>query len=299
MLYCRTLRIATVAMLAALAACQSKETGRGASDSAVAAKPDLTSQPAFAGANVVTVTATEYKFDAPAAIPAGLTTIRLVSQGRELHHVQLIKLEDGKTLEDFVRAAKASGPPPKWAVDAGGPNPPRPGGGVAEITERLEPGNYVIACFVPSADGTPHIAKGMLRPLTVTPATGTSAPEPTADVVMTLKDYSFELSTPLTPGRHIIRIDNAGPQSHELVLARLAPGKTAGDLAAWAEKMVGPPPAEPLGGVSGIRTGGHAYMVVDLAPGDYGFLCFVPDAKDGKPHVAHGMVKQVKVGGSA
>jgi len=29
--------------------------------------------------------------------------------------------------------------------------------------------------------------------------------------------------------------------------------------------------------------------------GDYALLCFVPDAKDGKPHLAHGMVKQFSV----
>ena len=36
-------------------------------------------------------------------------------------------------------------------------------------------------------------------------------------------------------------------------------------------------------------------VVVDLTPGEYALLCFVPDAGDGKPHVAHGMVRQVTV----
>jgi hypothetical protein len=30
-------------------------------------------------------------------------------------------------------------------------------------------------------------------------------------------------------------------------------------------------------------------MHVDLAPGDYVALCFLPDAGDGAPHLAHGM----------
>jgi hypothetical protein len=116
---------------------------------------------------------------------------------------------------------------------------------------------------------------------------------------MTLKDYDFQLSGPLTPGKHIIRIENAAQQPHEVVLVRLAPGKTPADLAAWVDKMVGPPPAEPLGGMAGLHTGGRAYLAVNLTPGEYGLLCFIPDAKDGKPHVAHGMMKQIKVGESA
>ena len=41
--------------------------------------------------------------------------------------------------------------------------------------------------------------------------------------------------------------------------------------------------------------GGAAYVTVDFTPGDYAFVCFLPDAKDGKPHFEHGMVKQVHV----
>lgn len=32
-----------------------------------------------------------------------------------------------------------------------------------------------------------------------------------------------------------------------------------------------------------------------VTPGDYGLMCFVADAKDGKPHLVHGMVKTIKV----
>ena len=37
----------------------------------------------------------------------------------------------------------------------------------AEATLTLEPGNYLLTCFVPGADHVPHIAKGMSRALTV------------------------------------------------------------------------------------------------------------------------------------
>lgn len=281
---------AAIAVVCTLAACAAKEADRASTAGQQSAQSAPTAAP-----NVVTITAKDFSYDAPATIPAGLTTIRLVSNGQEMHHATLIKLEDGKSVDDFVKAIQKPGAPPKWMVEVGGPNPPHPNGGVAETTQLLEPGNYVIACFVPSADGTPHIAKGMMRPITVVPSTTPSAPEPTADVTLKLADYSFTLSKPLTAGKQVIKVEDAGPQSHEVVLVRLAPGKTAADVAAWIEKMQGPPPGEPIGGVAALHNGAHAYITVDLTPGEYGLLCFLPDAKDGKPHVAHGMMQDIKI----
>ena len=37
------------------------------------------------------------------------------------------------------------------------------------------------------------------------------------------------------------------------------------------------------------------YFTADFAPGKYGLICFLPDAKDGKPHLAHGMVREITV----
>ena len=65
----------------------------------------------------------DYGFSGPDRIPAGLTTVRIVNQGRDLHHVQFVKLLRGKTAADF-RAAIATDPGrlPGWAELAGGPN---------------------------------------------------------------------------------------------------------------------------------------------------------------------------------
>ena len=96
-------------------------------------------------------------------------------------------------------------------------------------------------------------------------------------------------------GSHTFLVENVGPQPHELVVVKLAPGKTIQDFAAWAESLKGPPPAAPVGGVAGLDKGLTAHFTVDLTPGEYGMICFVPDAKDGKPHLVHGMMKQFKV----
>jgi len=50
-----------------------------------------------------------------------------------------------------------------------------------------------------------------------------------------------------------------------------------------------------MGGISGLAPGDHVFVTVTLAPGRYGLICFFPDAKDGKAHYMHGMVKEFRV----
>jgi hypothetical protein len=248
------------------------------------------------GPTSATITATDFKLDLPAQIPAGVVTLRLVNHGKELHQAQILRLEDGKTVDDFAKAMKENGPPPAWMKFVGGPNGVGPDQ-EANGTMALTPGHYAVVCFIPSLDGVPHVMKGMIQPFEVTAGASAAAELPAADVTMTLADYGFEASQPLTPGHHTILVENAGPQPHEMVLLKLSPGKSVKDFGKWAtEGMKGPPPAMPLGGIGSIEKGGRGVFTVDLTPGDYGFICFVPDVKDGKPHLAHGMVKQFKVG---
>jgi hypothetical protein len=117
-----------------------------------------------------------------------------------------------------------------------------------------------------------------------------------ADLTITLGDYSFTESAPLTAGKHVIRVDNAGAQPHEMVFVKLEPGKTIEDFARWVDKMQGPPPVSAMPGVGVLSPGQTNYISDELTPGDYGFICFAADAKDGKPHFLHGMLKQFKVG---
>jgi len=93
----------------------------------------------------------------------------------------------------------------------------------------------------------------------------------------------------------MIKVENAAAQPHEVPLVQLAPGKTIEDVGKWVFDMKGPPPGKPIGGIPAFVPGKHSFFEADLAPGDYGMICFVPDAKDGKPHVQHGMMKQFKI----
>jgi len=250
------------------------------------------------GPNHIIVTATDFAFTAPDSVAAGLEMFHLVSKGPSIHHLQIAELLEGKTVSDLMAAFKNPGPPPAWVRFVGGPNAVAPvptDTAVAWLT--LTAGNYALICLIPDTAGVPHFAHGMVRPLTVTASAATPAPEPQADVVIHLKDYAFEITGNLTAGPHTIRIVNDGPQPHEMIIAQMAPRKKAMDLANWVEtgKMRGVPPAKPMGGATTLAPGASQVIAVTLTAGNYGLLCFVPDAKDGKPHAMHGMVKDLTV----
>jgi hypothetical protein len=243
---------------------------------------------------VVTVVAKDFSYVAPASIPAGPTTFRLVNHGPSVHHLTIIRLNAGKTVQDLVAAFSHPGPPPAWAVAEGGPNAVDPGT-VSEAIVDLAPGNYALVCFVPDANGVPHMMKGMVSAMKVMPAATKSAPVPTPDMTIRLMDYGFVLSKPLTAGAHRIEVTNTAQQMHEVVFVRLAPGKTMKDFVAWAQAgMKTMPPGSFDGGISAMSAGGHNEALVNLQPGNYLLVCFL-QAPDGKLHLQHGMIEEVAV----
>jgi len=263
---------------------------------AVAACKKDAPPPAAPTANVVTIHAADYAFTAPDSIPAGLTTLQLVNAGPSLHHLQLIRLDSGRTMDSLMAAMSHPGPFPRWAYLVAGPNPPQTGD-TTWVTTTLAPGHYAMICLIPDTTGMPHFAKGMMHALEVTAATGPAAAEPVADLQIHLGDYSFTESAPLTAGKHTIEVSNDAAQPHEMLIVRLDSGTTAAQIANWGEHGLRgrQPPSRSMGGVSGLSPGAHTFVTVTLAPGRYGLICFFPDSKDGKSHWMHGMIKEITV----
>ena len=252
------------------------------------------------GMQEVLIRARDYQYDAPETIYSGPTHIRLVNEGPDFHHVWLVRLLEGKTVPDLQTVlAAGEGALPAWAVDVGGPNTPGHPGEETSAYLDLKPGNYAIMCVIPAAeDGAPHFAHGMVRALTVVEGSAIPAPMPQADVQMILDDYNFGLSKMITPGRHTIQVENRATQAHEVVVVKLAEGRTAQDFVQWVGTIPreGAGPGEVVGGVTGIAQGEINIITLDFEPGRYALLCFVPDAGDGMPHFMHGMVQEFSVG---
>ena len=263
--------------------------------------------------NVVSVSATEYIFEAPDSVAAGWITFRMSNQGKEVHYGHVVQLESGRTVaemvEAYAQAIRTSGPRPKWVRRFGGPGGTAPGGS-SSVMQYLEAGSYVWICPVEDSVGHPHFAKGEFKPFVVHAApadVANQARAPEADVVVRLLDYSFATDPAFRLGRHVIRVENAGAQPHDLVLMKLAPGKTVEDVRTSMNPErprrsdIPADPPQPLdslgtlkGGIASIGPGIESFFEADFTPGDYVLICMTT-APDGRSHIEHGMIQQFSV----
>ena len=238
----------------------------------------------------------DYGFTGPDRIAAGVTTVQIVNRGQDVHHVQLVKLLQGKTPADFSAALKTDpSRVPQWVKFMGGPNAVLPGS-EAVATMNLVEGNYLLICIIPDKTGVPHTALGMQKALVVKGGKSALVSEPKAGTTIMMRDFQFALSQPMTAGAHTIGVMNHGTQPHEVVVVQLQPGASALDWVKAVESgAAGPPPGRPIGGVVGIETGDHAFFTAQFEPGRYGLICFFPDAATGQPHFARGMTTEFTV----
>jgi mannose-6-phosphate isomerase-like protein (cupin superfamily) len=238
----------------------------------------------------IVIKATDFSFEAPEKIEGGLVTVTMENEGAELHHLQLARLRDGVTF-DQVHKVLAEGPEDalfellEWV---GGPSLVSPGG-QSRVVLTIPEGQYLLLCFVASPDGVPHFAKGMAMPIIVT-ASSTHAAEPQADLSVVLTDFAFTMPAQIKAGHQVWKVTNRGAQPHEIVIARLMPGKTLQDALRFLQTSEGAPPLEFMGGLQAIDSERTGWAVLDLPLGEYIALCFVPDPASGKAHIELGMV---------
>jgi len=272
----------------------SPETSASSSPEA-SASPSAEASPSVSAAamNELRIEATDYAFEAPAEIQAGVTRIVVNNTGQEEHQAQVAKIAEGKTFADLTAALQQ--PDPSAALSlltlAGGPTGVVPGATVA-TTSNLEPGTYAFLCFVESPDGVPHLAKGMVSQLQVT-GTAADTPLPAGDAELTLQDFAYAGLSDLSAGQHTVAVANNGAQPHEATLVKLNEGTTVEQVVqvfTSTEAPSGPPPWTSAGGIAGLAAGSTATMDIEVEAGDYAFICFISDPASGKSHAALGMV---------
>lgn len=235
-------------------------------------------------------------------LKAGLVDVRLHNTGTVDHQVQLARLKDGITPGQYLQSLIATGGGTALVLaDAmGGSNTIAPGG-FQETWVNLPAGTYVTLCFLDGPGGPPHFVKGMFSSFTVT-GRGNSA-HPPGHVLGTISAFNFGFDMPaVIDGHGFYRFTNtAVNDTHELAVIKLAPGTTADQAKAWIEdpNPSGPPPfVESAGGVGALAPGGTSWVRMNLSPGDYIAVCFVPDDEEPHlPHAALGMVQGFHVNG--
>lgn len=246
----------------------------------------------------ITIKAMDFAYNQPETVPAGLVDITFVNNGSEPHMAQIARMNDGVTFAQFQDALKQRGPGAALALATlyGGPNAILPGSR-QEVILNLSEGQYASICFVAGRDNVPHYMKGMIQSFVVTGPSNTSQVPPQANGEVLLKDFSYVLPSTLSAGSLTLKVTNEGHQPHEMTLIKLAPGKSLQDVLAFLRTSTpaGLPPFAYAGGITGLAPGSSAWLKLDLQPGNYAALCFIPDPTTGQPHVMLGMITALTV----
>ncbi len=266
--------------------------GGDAGDEQTATTTEPTQEPAQPGPTEVSVTARDYAIDVPPTFKGGLVNLSYTNAGKEPHFVGFARPAPGKTMADVKAALSAPpsatpppGPPPFQDVMG---IPTADGGEKGKMAVNVAAGTYALYCLIPSPDGVPHAAKGMITEVTVTE--GAEGQLPASVGTVDAVDFGFSSLPALKEGKNVVRLSNKGKQLHELNLVELAPGKRIEDVVAWFRQGSGPPPMRFLSGAA-VNPGADATTELDLKRGSsYAFVCAIPDVLgDFQPHATKGM----------
>jgi uncharacterized cupredoxin-like copper-binding protein len=253
----------------------------------------------------------------PDTIQSGWTTFRLANESGYVHFAVVERLPDGVGVAEQQEEAAplfqagmdllAAGRPdsalavfgelPAWFGDIvfqGGPGLTSPGH-TSTATIRLEPGTYLLECYV-KTDGVFHSYNpdpdvyGMVHEFTVTDEDSGASPPRASIHVLISRENGMEIDGDLSAGEHVVDVrfvDQTVYENfagHDVHVARLD-DVDIDTLQAWMDwtqphGLETPAPVTFLGGLNEMPPGSVGYFTVTLEPGRYAFVAEVPGAEE-------------------
>jgi hypothetical protein len=138
--------------------------------------------------------------------------------------------------------------------------------------------------FLPGPHGAPQIFSGKVGGFTISGTRTAAAPEAVTGTIR-LADHSIELPAGFT-GSGTYAVTDVGKRAHDFSLARLPGSGSLGSLFACIGSSFGKGrpidgcPGTLVGGVSTIRPGATAYLIIHLRAGHYGYISTGGDGRD-------------------
>lgn len=245
---------------------------------------------AAGGMPVFTVYSHHFQVQMPAAVTAGYVSLKYINNGGVWSGAALLRLKGGATALQLLDAYRtgSQGAVNRFSVSLGAIG----GSSGTALISNLEPGNYVVADAEQTSKHTVMVAGSGFS---VLPASGQARPAPVASVTIHMVNFKFHMPSIAPAGRDTFELMNMGSQPHEMVLFKLAPGKTLADVIAFIKSQKGQPPGSPMGGLFDLDPGQTSYLVQAMPAGKYVALCFVTDPKTHLPHAALGMIRPFTV----
>lgn len=262
----------------------------------------------------IQVSTKSMEFFAPDTISSGWNTFVYKNLSTEPHFILLDKYPEGVTIENTIsevapafeegmklimeekneEAMAAFGKLPEWfanVVFSGGTGLISPRS-TAVSTVHLEPGYYIMECYVRMPDGRFHTSMGMARELIVLEEdSGMSPPEASVEISLSSEGGITWSGSPV-PGKNIFSV-TYGDQivhenfvGHDINLVRMEEGSDLEALEAWINwatpkglmSSSAPPGFTFLGGTNDAPRGSVLYFEAELEPGSYVLISEVPNA---------------------
>jgi hypothetical protein len=264
--------------------------------------------------NVIDIVTRSMEFISVDTIPSGWNTFKYDNRSRETHFFLMDKYPEGRTVEDAIRdvgpvfdegmdlinAGKteegyaAFGKLPEWfsnVVFYGGSGLIAPQH-TSLTTIKLDPGYYIMECYVKMPNGKFHTSMGMAKPIIVTETNSENTP-PEATINITLSgEEGISYDKLITQGKQVFSVFVKDQKQHEnfiwhdINLVRLADYANEDELEKWMnwsdpKGLITPVPngITFLGGVNDMAAGSTGYFYADLKPGKYAFISEVPNTK--------------------
>lgn len=262
---------------------------------------------------VIDIVTNHMDFVTDDTISSGWHTFRYINKSNETHFFLIDQYPEGYTIEDtekevgpvfqkgmdLINAGNAEqgfeafNALPEWffeVVFVGGSGlvSPKTSG---LVSLHLDPGYYLLECYVKMPNGKFHSSMGMVKPLIVTDEKSTlQPPVATSNITLSSKD-GIKLPDTLTVGKQIFSVSfldqivHENFVGHDINLVKIDKNTDLKELEAWLnwadpKGMVSPAPQgfTFLGGVNDMPAGSTGYFEVELDPGNYVLISEVPNA---------------------
>lgn len=259
----------------------------------------------------LTIRLTDERIEAPAEVPAGLTVLIEEQASDGPGHAFVFRIPDDVSdaeISEALQGPSVAEDAPEWfwrsTFLGNGDRAALDRPAIALVD--LQPGRYIA--------GDPYRPASQYARFDVTgdaPATPAATDNLTADVTAELFEMGFTMPEEIAAGRQLWEVSNSGAMLHEIAIFPVPSGATAEQvqaaISAELEAEFGGDPAtaratiDALGpawvdwssnlvaGVGVLSPQGVTLAQIDLEPGIYGAICYIPEPNSMIPHVMLGM----------
>lgn len=265
--------------------------------------------------SVIEIITNVMDFQMQDTLPSGWNTFKYVNNSTETHFFLLDKYPEGKSLENTIaevgppfdngmalimegkmeEAMEEFGKLPDWfgeIVFTGGSGLVSPQNS-SITTVKLDPGLYIIECYVKMANGKFHTSMGMAKELIVTNEDSGLSPPDTTKTITISSTEGINYDGEITSGwntfevKYLDQVVHENFVGHDVNIAKLEDSADLDELEAWMNwatptGLMTPAPEGVtfLGGTNDAPGGSSQYFKANLVPGNYVLISEVPNSRE-------------------